>query len=923
MEYKDTLLMPKTEFPMRGNLPKREPDTQKKWEEMNIYQKVQERTSDRPLFVLHDGPPYANGNIHMGHALNKILKDFIVRYKSMSGFHAPYVPGWDTHGLPIEQALTNKGVKRKEMTIAEFRKLCEEYAYEQVDNQRTQFKQLGVRGDWDNPYITLKPEYEAQQIKVFGDMAKKGYIYKGKKPVYWSPSSESALAEAEIEYQDKRSPSIYVGFAVTEGKGVLDEGTQLVIWTTTPWTIPANLGIAVHEDLSYVVVNVKESSYVVAEDLLEEVAKTLEWEDYSVSKKVKGAKLEHIVAKHPLYDRDSLVVLGEHVTTDSGTGCVHTAPGHGEDDFLVGKKYGLDVLCPVDDKGVMTSEAPGFEGLFYDKANKPITEKLQETGALLKLNFITHSYPHDWRTKKPVIFRATAQWFASIDKFRKELLEAVNETKWVPAWGETRLYNMVRDRGDWCISRQRAWGVPIPVFYAENGQEIISDETIDHVSKLFREHGSNIWFEKEAKDLLPEGFTHEGSPNGKFTKEQDIMDVWFDSGSSHQAVLEERDDLQRPADLYLEGSDQYRGWFNSSLTTSVAVTGKAPYKGVLSHGFALDGDGRKMSKSLGNVVVPEKVMKQLGADILRLWVASVDYQADVRVSDPILKQVAEVYRKIRNTYRFLLGNLSDFDPRTNAVSFDQLREVDQFMLVKLNDLVKNVRNSYDKYEFASIYHAVNNFCTLDLSSFYLDFAKDVLYIESENHDERRAIQTVLYESLVALTKLMSPILSHTADEVWAHIPGVEGESVQLTDMPEVQEFRNADELKKKWNAFLELRDDVLKGLEEARNQKMIGKSLTAKVTLYVNDETKALLGSIKEDLKQLFIVSAFEIGGAVNTAPEHALSLGENNIVVEKAEGETCDRCWVVTTSIGEDKDHPTLCTRCASVVKESYSHLA
>ncbi|WP_341357855.1 isoleucine--tRNA ligase [Rossellomorea sp. y25] len=923
MEYKDTLLMPETEFPMRGNLPKREPDTQKKWEEMNIYQKVQERTSDRPLFVLHDGPPYANGNIHMGHALNKILKDFIVRYKSMSGFHAPYVPGWDTHGLPIEQALTNKGVKRKEMTIAEFRKLCEEYAYEQVDNQRIQFKQLGVRGDWDNPYITLKPEYEAQQIKVFGDMAKKGYIYKGKKPVYWSPSSESALAEAEIEYQDKRSPSIYVGFAVTEGKGVLEEGTQLVIWTTTPWTIPANLGIAVHEDLSYVVVNVKESSYVVAEDLLEEVAKNLEWEDYSVSQKVKGAELEHIVAKHPLYDRDSLVVLGEHVTTDSGTGCVHTAPGHGEDDFLVGKKYGLDVLCPVDDKGVMTSEAPGFEGLFYDKANKPITEKLQETGALLKLNFITHSYPHDWRTKKPVIFRATAQWFASIDKFRKELLEAVNETKWVPAWGETRLYNMVRDRGDWCISRQRAWGVPIPVFYAENGQEIITDETIDHVSKLFREHGSNIWFEKEAKDLLPEGFSHEGSPNGKFTKEQDIMDVWFDSGSSHQAVLEERDDLKRPADLYLEGSDQYRGWFNSSLTTSVAVTGKAPYKGVLSHGFALDGDGRKMSKSLGNVVVPEKVMKQLGADILRLWVASVDYQADVRVSDPILKQVAEVYRKIRNTYRFLLGNLSDFDPSTNAVSFDQLREVDQFMLVKLNDLVKNVRNSYDKYEFASIYHAVNNFCTLDLSSFYLDFAKDVLYIESENHEERRAIQTVLYESLIALTKLMSPILSHTADEVWAHIPGVEGESVQLTDMPEVQEVRNADELKKKWNAFLELRDDVLKALEEARNQKMIGKSLTAKVTLYVNDETKALLGSIKEDLKQLFIVSAFEIGGAVNEAPEHALSLGEINIVVEKAQGETCDRCWIVTPTVGKDKDHPTLCTRCASVVKESYSHLA
>jgi isoleucyl-tRNA synthetase len=855
--------------------------------------------------------------------LNKILKDFIVRYKSMSGYHAPYVPGWDTHGLPIEQALTNKGVKRKEMTVAEFRKLCEKYAYEQIDNQRVQFKQLGVRGDWENPYITLKPEYEAEQIKVFGQMANKGYIYKGKKPVYWSPSSESALAEAEIEYQDKRSPSIYVSFAVKEGNGVLEEGTKIVIWTTTPWTIPANLAIAVHQDLSYVVVNVNNEKFVVAEDLLEDVAEVVEWEDYSVEKTVKGADLERIVAKHPLYERDSLVILGDHVTTDSGTGCVHTAPGHGEDDFIVGKQYGLDVLCPVDEKGIMTSEAPGFEGEFYDKANKPITQKLEEVGALLKLNFITHSYPHDWRTKKPIIFRATAQWFASIDKFRDELLKAVQDTKWVPSWGETRLYNMVRDRGDWCISRQRAWGVPIPVFYAENGEEIITEETIEHVSKLFREHGSNIWFEKEAVDLLPEGFTHEGSPNGKFTKEEDIMDVWFDSGSSHQAVLEQREDLARPADLYLEGSDQYRGWFNSSLTTGVAVTGKAPYKGVLSHGFALDGQGRKMSKSLGNVVVPEKVMKQLGADILRLWVASVDFQADVRVSDAILKQVAEVYRKIRNTYRFLLGNLSDFDPTADAIDYDQLREVDQFMLVRLNDLVKSVNNAYDRYEFASIYHAVNNFCTLDLSSFYLDFAKDVLYIESKNNFERRAMQTVLYESLVTLTKLMSPILSHTADEVWEHIAGVKEESAQLTDMPKYQELPHAEELKNKWGAFLNLRDDVLKALEEARNEKVIGKSLTAKVSLYVNDDTKQLLDSISEDLKQLFIVSAFEVGGKVENAPENALKLGPNAIVVEKAEGETCERCWVVTETVGEDSDHPTLCTRCASVVKESYSHLS
>ncbi len=919
VDYKDTLLMPKTEFPMRGNLPKREPEIQARWEEQEIYKKVQERTKDRPLYVLHDGPPYANGNLHMGHALNKTLKDFIVRYKSMSGYCAPYVPGWDTHGLPIEQALTNKGVKRKEMSVKEFRELCAKYAYEQIDNQRTEFKRLGVRGDWDNPYITLKPEFEAQQILVFGEMAKKGYIYKGKKPVYWSPSSESALAEAEIEYQDKRSASIYVSFAVTDGKGVLEEGTNIVIWTTTPWTIPANLAISVHPDLNYVVVETAGDKYLVGEALLESVKQTVGWEDVKILNSLKGSELEYVVTKHPIYDRSSLVILGEHVTTESGTGCVHTAPGHGEDDFYVGQKYGLDVLCPVDDKGVMTEEAPGFSGLFYDQANKPITEKLKEVGALLHLEFFTHSYPHDWRTKKPVIFRATAQWFASIKDFRDDLLEAIKEVKWVPGWGETRLFNMVRDRGDWCISRQRVWGVPIPVFYAENGEEIITDETIQHVAALFREHGSNIWFEKEAKELLPEGFTHPGSPNGNFTKETDIMDVWFDSGSTHQAVLVERDDLQRPADLYLEGSDQYRGWFNSSLTTSVAVTGKAPYKGVLSHGFVNDGEGRKMSKSIGNVIVPAKIANQYGAEIIRLWVSSVDYQADVRISDEILKQVSEVYRKIRNTFRFLLGNLADFNPETDAIEYNQLREVDQFLLVRLNRLVKKVRNAFENYDFMTIYHEVNNFCTLDLSSFYMDFAKDVLYIEAKDNYERRAMQTVMYESVVTLSKLLSPILPHTADEVWSFIPGVSEESVQLTDIPDYKELENADELEVKWSKFLELRDDVLKALEEARNKKIIGKSLTAKVTLYVNDETKALLDSLKESMKQLFIVSGFEVAGSIEQAPEDTLKLEHAAIVVEKAEGETCERCWVVTPDVGADSDHPTLCPRCAAVVKENY----
>jgi isoleucyl-tRNA synthetase len=839
----------------------------------------------------------------------------------MTGFNAPYVPGWDTHGLPIEQALTNKGVKRKEMSVAEFRKLCEQYAYEQIDSQREQFKRLGVRGDWENPYITLKPAYEAQQIKVFGEMAKKGYIYKGKKPVYWSPSSESALAEAEIEYKDVKSPSIYVAFKVKDGKGVLDTDVQIIIWTTTPWTIPANLGISVNPELIYVVVEVNGQKYVVAQELLKAVSEEIGWKNPTVIKTVKGSELEYIVAAHPIYGRDSLVMLGDHVTLDAGTGCVHTAPGHGEDDFLIGQKYGLDVLCPVDDRGVMTEEAEGFAGLFYDKANKAITEKLEETGALLNLSFMTHSYPHDWRTKKPVIFRATAQWFASIKDFREDLLQAIKETKWVPAWGETRLFNMVRDRGDWCISRQRAWGVPIPVFYAENGEPIITDETIDHISNLFREHGSNVWFEREASELIPEGFTHPGSPNGLFTKETDIMDVWFDSGSSHQAVLEERDDLQRPADLYLEGSDQYRGWFNSSLSTGVAVTGKAPYKGVLSHGFALDGQGRKMSKSVGNVVVPAKVMNQLGGDILRLWVASVDYQADVRVSDAILKQVAEVYRKIRNTFRFLLGNLADFNPETDAISYEKLREVDQFMLVKLNDLIVQVRSHYENYEFAGIYHAVNNFCTLDLSSFYLDFAKDILYIEASEQYDRRAIQTVLYECLLSLTTLTAPILVHTADEVWKFIPSVKEQSVQLTDMPEAKEFANAQELKDKWHSFLQIRDEVLKALEEARNEKVIGKSLTAKITLYVNDKTKQLLDSIEENVKQLFIVSDFEVAGSYEQAPENALKLENTAIVVTKAEGETCERCWIVTPHVGENEKHSTLCPRCADVVDEHYSH--
>ncbi|MBM5607155.1 isoleucine--tRNA ligase [Listeria ivanovii] len=919
MEYKDTLLMPKTDFPMRGNLPNKEPEWQAKWEEEKLYEKIQEKNAGRPSYILHDGPPYANGELHMGHALNKTIKDIIVRYKSMAGFRSPYVPGWDTHGLPIETAIAKKGVKRKEMSVAEFRKLCAEYAMTQVEGQRTGFKRLGISGDWENPYITLLPEYEAEQIKVFGEMAKKGYIYKGKKPVYWSPSSESALAEAEIEYQDKKSASIFVAFKVTDGKDVLEPGTNIVIWTTTPWTIPANMGITVNPDLDYVVLESAGEKYVVAEALLPSLREKLGFEDAVVLKTVRGSELDRVVTKHPFYDRDSLVMNGEHATAEAGTGAVHTAPGHGEDDFLIGKKYNLEVLAPLDDRGVFTDEAPGFEGVFYDTANKMVTEKLEEVGALLKLEFITHSYPHDWRTKKPVIFRATSQWFASIDAFRDDLLEAVKSVNWTPAWGETRLFNMVRDRGDWVISRQRAWGVPLPIFYAENGEAIITDETISHISELFREHGSNVWFERDVKDLLPDGFTHPGSPNGEFTKETDIMDVWFDSGSSHQAVLNARPELSRPADLYMEGSDQYRGWFNSSLTTAVAVTGESPYRNVLSHGFALDGEGRKMSKSLGNTILPGKVIKQLGADIVRLWVASVDYQADVRVSDEILKQVSEVYRKIRNTMRFLLGNINDFEPTTDSVSYENLREVDKYMLIKLNDLVKNVKDSYEAFEFSTIYHQINNFCTVELSQFYMDFAKDVVYIEATDSPNRRAMQTVFYESVVTLTKLLAPILPHTTEEVWNSLNSEGAESIHLQDLPEVKVLADSENITAKWDAFMQIRDHVQKALEFARNEKLIGKSMLAKVTLYVDGEAKTLFDSLEGDFAQLFIVSDFELVEGLENAPESALKANQVAVQITVAKGETCERCRVVKKDVGADSNHPTLCGRCADIVVKNY----
>lgn len=919
VKTKETLQLGKTGFPMRGNLPNREGQWEKEWEENKIYEKRQKLNEGKPTFVLHDGPPYANGNIHIGHALNKISKDIIVRSKSMSGFRAPYVPGWDTHGLPIEQVLANKGIKRKEMTMAEYRKKCEEYALSQVDKQRDDFKRLGIAGEWDNPYITLTPDYEAAEIRVFGKMAEKGYIYKGLKPIYWSPSSESSLAEAEVEYKDVKSPSIFVAFKVKDGKGILDTDTSFIIWTTTPWTLPANQGISANPAYTYVVVEADGRKFVVAKDLLANVAEELDWTDPKVIKEVNGKDLEYMTAQHPFYDRESLVILGDHVTLDAGTGLVHTAPGHGEDDYFAWKKYRKDIISPVDDRGVMTADAPGFEGVFYDKVNPMVTELLEKNGALLKLEFFTHSYPHDWRTKKPIIYRATPQWFASIDKFRQDILDEIEKVDWIIPWGKTRLYNMIRDRGDWVISRQRAWGVPLPIFYGEDGEAIITPETTEHVAQLFAEYGSNIWFEREAKDLLPEGFTHPSSPNGEFTKETDIMDVWFDSGSSHEAVLRQRDNLTFPADMYLEGSDQYRGWFNSSITTSVAINGVAPYKSVLSQGFTLDGEGRKMSKSLGNTIVPDKVIKQMGADILRLWVSSVDYEADVRVSMDILNQVSEVYRKIRNTMRFLLANTSDFEPTKHAVAYDDLRSVDKYLLVRLNQVIKTVReDGYEAYDFTQIYKTVVNFLTVDLSSFYLDFAKDVVYIQAEDSYERRCMQTVFYQAAVALTKLLTPIIPHTTEEIWSYLKEEE-EYVQLAELPGYDEYPNQAELLDTWKAFMDFRDNVLKALEEARNEKIIGKSLEAKVTIYPNEQVGALLTALDADLAQLLIVSPDSFSISKEAAPENAMTFEDVAILVEKAEGEVCDRCRQVRTTVGEDEKLPNLCASCAHIVEENY----
>lgn len=915
MEVKKTLLMPRTNFEMRGNLPTKEPRILENWSSIDLYQKMLEKNKGKDEYMLHDGPPYANGDMHCGHMLNKLLKDFIVRLKTMEGYYTPFIPGWDTHGLPIENVITKKGINRKTTPLAEFRKYCEKYAHEQVERQMAQIKRLGVMGDFDHRYMTLTHDYEAKQLEVFKDMALKGYIFKGLKPVYWSPSSESALAEAEIEYADVKSHAIYVAFKVKDGKGLLDNDTSFIIWTTTPWTMPANLAICLNPEFTYGVFETNKGKFVFLKEFEEHLKEELGFETIKLIKEFKGKDLEYITCKHPLYDRDSIIILGDHVTNDAGTGCVHTAPGHGEDDFIVGKKYGLEPLCPVDSKGfMMESAGKELEGMFYEDANEKVLEMLANVGALLKDSPIVHSYPHDWRTKKPLIFRATPQWFCSIEPIKEKILEEIKGVKWKPTWGEVRISNMIKDRGDWCISRQRAWGVPLPIFYAEDETPIIDEKVFDHVIELVREHGSNIWFEKEAKDLLPEGYTNPHSPNGLFTKETDIMDVWFDSGSSSVAVLKGRG-LKFPADLYLEGSDQYRGWFNSSLIISTAVNGVAPYKQVVTHGFILDPQGEKMSKSKGNGVDPMKLMNVYGADVLRLWAASIDYTSDVRIGEPIIKQVSESYRKIRNTFKFLLGNLSNgenapFDINKDKV--DAFERVDLYILTKLEVVKNNVIKYMDEFDFASAVMAITNFMSSDLSSFYLDLTKDILYCENQKSLRRLQVQNVIYQAVNTLNRLLTPILPFTMDEVYINIPGHEKESVQLEDYP-TPSHQYDESLLKEYALISKLRSEVLKVLETKRQEGVIGSAQEASVMLNIKDEaTKEAFNKFsKVEQERLFIVSKVEL---VDEKLPNDMEL--SSIDVKENNGHKCERCWNYVDHVTE-VDGVHLCDRCLDAIKE------
>ncbi len=927
-DYTSTLNLPSTEFPMRANLPQREPDMLKYWESIDLYNKMQENAKDKPLYVLHDGPPFSNGNIHMGHALNKILKDFINKSKSMSGYRVPFVPGWDNHGMPIESAIIKKNkLDRKKMSIPEFRDACHAFAQNFVNVQKEQFIRLGITGDWEHPYLTMNRAFEGREIKVFGEMYKKGYIYKGLKPVYWCPNDETALAEAEIEYKTDKCTSIYVKFRLKDdaGKlaGICDTAkTYFIIWTTTTWTLPGNQAIALNPVESYAVVKAEGGEYyVVAEALVAATMAEGGIENYEVVATMPGKDFEYMTAQHPFLDRDSLLVVADYVTMDSGTGCVHTAGGFGADDNVTCRRYGLPPLVPVDDRGYQTEEAGKFAGLRYDQSNDAILADMKETGALFASKEFEHEYPHCWRCKHPIIFRATPQWFCSVDTFKDEAAAACDEVQWLPEWGGDRIKQMVRERADWCISRQRHWGLPIPVFYCDECKKpICNDETIERVSALFCEHGSNVWYKKTAAELLPDGFVCPHCGGKHFSQETDTLDGWFDSGSTHFSVIEDDENSRWPADLYLEGADQYRGWFQASLLTAVGARGEAqaPFRTVLTHGWVVDGEGKAMHKSLGNGVDPLDMIKKYGADLVRLWVASADYRVDVRASEAIFKQLSDAYRKIRNTVRILIADLSDFDPNTDALPFGELYEIDRWIISAMNDLTREVRKSYDAFEFHPIAHSIGNFCTTELSKLYIDITKDRVYTEKADSVARRSAQTAMYFVLSGLVRLLAPILAFTAEEMWQAIPHLESdnkESVFFNDMPSYDEALCFSDVTERWNHLFFRRDEVMKALELARNEKLVGKSLEAKLTIFVqDDDVYQMLSDFGEELSTVFIVSGVTL--SKEKAAESAFSEGTGiSVLVEPADGCKCDRCWTYSTEGEHTEDGGFICRRCKAIL--------
>ncbi len=918
VDYNSTMNLPKTDFPMRGNLPQKEPEMIKRWQDQKLYHKLMEKNEGLPLYVLHDGPPYANGDIHMGTALNKVLKDIIIKYKNMTGYKAPYIPGWDTHGLPIElKAMKKVGVENINSAL-DLRKVCKEFALHYVDVQRKEFIRLGSIGDYEHPYLTLQPKHEAEQIRIFGEMAKKDFIYKGLKPVYWCPECKTALAEAEIEYAEDPCNSIYVKFKVEDDGGKLAalktelDKTYFVIWTTTTWTLPGNLAICLGPEYEYVAVHANGEYYIMAKELVESAMKAAKITEYTVSEaSLKGKELEYIKYRHPFIDRVSPVIVGDHVTLESGTGCVHTAPGHGVEDFEVCVNHypEIPIIVPVDGDGKLTEEAGEFCGLTTSDANKAILTKLTELNALFAVEKIIHQYPHCWRCKSPIIFRATEQWFCSVDGFKEDACKAIDTVKWIPEWGGDRIKGMVMDRSDWCISRQRTWGVPIPIFYCKNcGKPIINEESVNAIANLYEKEGSDAWYKYEANEILPEGFKCECGCT-EFTKEMDIMDVWFDSGVSHAAVCNDEHGLRWPADLYLEGADQYRGWFQSSLLTSVAAKGSAPYKAVCTHGWVVDGEGKAMHKSLGNGMSPDEVTEKFGADILRTWVASSDYHADIRISQDILKQLSDAYRKIRNTARFILSNLGDFDPDKDSVPLEKLDGIDKWAMARMDEIIEKCKAAYDKFDFHIVYSTMRDFCTIDLSNFYLDILKDRLYVEKADSESRRAAQTVIYNILRSMTLYLAPVISFTAEEIWGYMPRGEkddSESVFFNKMPEKSGVFADEAFMEKWEKIDELRDIVNKALEEARGQKLIGKSLEAKVTLNCGRDWYDFAKSVESDLVSAFIVSAVDVEKS---------EFDGVDVKVEVAPGEKCERCWTHSDTVGKCAEHPTLCARCAEIV--------